>query len=106
MHYGIDFADDRGTPILVTGQGKVIYAGPRGTFGNFVEIDHGYGVTSRYAHLHKVLVTVGQVVQPGQKIALMGNTGRSTGTHLHYEIKIGDDRRNPLTFIKAAKHVL
>lgn len=106
MHYGIDFADSKGTPILVSGQGKVIHAGPRGTFGNFVEIDHGYGVTSRYAHLQKVLVKVGQVVQPGQKIALMGNTGRSTGTHLHYEITIGDDRRNPLTFIKAAKHVL
>lgn len=106
MHYGIDFADSKGTPILVSGQGKVVYAGPRGTFGNFVEIDHGYGFKSRYAHLQKVLVSVGDVVQPGQRIALMGNTGRSTGTHLHYEIKIGKDRHNPLTFIKAAKHVL
>ncbi len=86
FHSGIDFTAPRGTPIYASGGGRVIYAGFRSQYGNTVEIDHGGGVATRYAHASKVLVKVGQVVMPGEKIALIGSTGRSTGPHLHFEI--------------------
>lgn len=86
FHSGVDYAAPRGTPIYASAGGKVIYAGRRAFYGNTVEIDHGAGLVSRYAHAHKLHVKTGQVVMPHDKIAEVGSTGRSTGAHLHFEI--------------------
>ncbi|MCL5737102.1 MAG: M23 family metallopeptidase [Bacteroidetes bacterium] len=86
MHEGIDIEADIGSHVHATGDGVVSYVGPRGGYGNVVEIDHGFGYTTLYAHLEKPLVREGQKVKRGQVIALSGNTGLSTGPHLHYEV--------------------
>ena len=86
FHSGVDFSAPRGTPIHASAGGKVIYAGVRSQYGKTVEIDHGAGLVTRYAHTSRVLVSVGQVVKPGDLIAEIGSTGRSTGAHLHFEI--------------------
>jgi len=85
-HDGIDFAAKLGTPIYSSAAGVVSASGPRGGYGNTVEVDHGDGTVTRYAHNSLNLVQVGERVRKGQKIALMGSTGRSTGSHVHYEI--------------------
>lgn len=105
MHYGIDYAGDIGLPILATGDGTVIYAGRKGSFGKFIEIEHISGIVTRYAHLNSISVKVGQKVKRGQKIAGLGNTGRSTGPHLHYEIRINGKRYDPVRFIKVGYNV-
>jgi len=86
FHSGVDFAAPVGTPIQASAGGKVIFSGVIGSYGKVVEIDHGAGLVTRYAHLSKLLVKKNQVVTPGQLIAKMGSTGRSTGSHLHFEI--------------------
>jgi len=86
FHSGIDFAAPTGTPIYASGGGKVIFAGSRSSYGNVVEIDHGAGIVTRYAHTSKVLVQKGQMVMPGDEIAKVGSTGRSFGSHLHFEV--------------------
>lgn len=86
FHSGVDYAAPRGTPIYASAGGKVIFAGKRPFYGNTVEIDHGAGLVTRYAHASKILVKTGQVVMPHDKIAEVGSTGRSTGAHLHFEI--------------------
>jgi len=86
FHSGVDFAANRGTPVYASAGGKVIFAGNRPAYGRTVEIDHGNGMVTRYAHTHKILVKKDQVVLPGQVIAQVGSSGRSTGTHLHFEI--------------------
>lgn len=86
FHEGLDFAAEAGTPITAAAGGTVVYTGYRGDYGWMVEIDHGNGLTTRYAHASKVLVTAGQIVVPGERIALVGSTGRSTGPHLHFEV--------------------
>ena len=86
FHSGLDFASPVGTPIVASAGGKVIYAGTRNAYGKTIEIDHGNGLVTRYAHCSKLLVEAGQVVTPGQRIALVGSTGRSTGAHLHFEV--------------------
>ena len=86
MHRGLDIAAKTGTAINAADGGKVVYAGYRGAFGNLVEIDHGNGFKTRYAHCSKILVKVGDKVYKGQHIANVGNTGRSTGSHLHFEV--------------------
>lgn len=86
FHSGVDFPAPRGTPIYASAGGRVIYAGNRPHYGLTVEISHGAGLVSRYAHASKLLVKEGQVVMPGESIALIGSTGRSTGPHLHFEI--------------------
>ncbi len=86
MHEGIDLVADVGTNVYATGDGTVSYAGPRGGYGTVVEIDHGFGYTTLYGHLSKPLVREGQKVKRGQAIALTGDTGLSTGPHLHYEV--------------------
>lgn len=86
FHSGVDYPAPRGTPIYASAGGRVIFAGRRSHYGNTVEIDHGGGLVTRYAHASKLLVENDQVVMPGDKIALVGSTGRSTGPHLHFEI--------------------
>lgn len=86
FHGGIDYAAPKGTPILASAGGKVVFAGYRRAYGKTVEVDHGAGYVTRYAHASRLLVKVGQVVMPGQVIAKVGSTGRSTGPHLHFEI--------------------
>lgn len=103
MHQGIDFVGSKGQEIISPSTGKIIKAGRFYDYGNIVEIDHGYGITSRYGHLSKVLVEKGQVVNKGDTIGLQGSTGRSTGEHLHYEIRHKNRALNPYKFIKAGQ---
>ena len=105
MHKGTDFAAPHGTPIYATADGTVIHAGWQSGYGRMVTIRHEFGIETRYAHNSKLFVKKGQRVSRGQKIAAMGNTGRSTGTHLHYEVRVGGKAVNPMIYIKAAKDV-
>ena len=105
MHNGTDFAAPHGTPIRSTADGIVTYVGWQSAYGRLIKIKHDFGLETRYAHLSKFRVKKGQRVSRGQHIGDMGNTGRSTGTHLHYEIRIGGKAINPMKFIKAAQNV-
>lgn len=105
MHEGQDLAGAYGSPIYATADGTVIYAGWKNGYGRLVEIRHRFGIETRYGHLSQIRVEVGQKVSRGDQIGDMGNSGRSTGTHLHYEVRIGGSAVNPMTFIKAASHV-
>jgi murein DD-endopeptidase MepM/ murein hydrolase activator NlpD len=98
FHSGLDFAGPVGTPIYSTSDGTVVFAGRKNGYGNVVEINHGIGFTTRYAHLDTFSVAVGQKVRQGEHIARMGNTGRSTGSHLHYEIRYKGKALNPANF--------
>ncbi|MCR9134738.1 MAG: M23 family metallopeptidase [Alphaproteobacteria bacterium] len=102
-HAGIDFKTRYGQPILATGAGVVKRAGRKGGYGKMVEIDHGDGFTTRYAHLSRTHVKVGQSVKTGTKIGAAGSTGRSTGPHLHYEVRYHDKAINPKRFLNAGK---
>ena len=99
FHSGIDIAAERATPIKAPGPGAVVAAGPNGEYGNQVVLDHGSGIQSRYGHLLKILVASGQRVERGQVIALSGNTGRSSGPHLHYEVIVRGQAVNPRGFL-------
>ncbi|HSV30263.1 MAG TPA: M23 family metallopeptidase [Candidatus Omnitrophota bacterium] len=101
IHEGIDLVAPLRTPVAATGPGKVVFAGLRGRYGKLIEIDHGMGVRTRYAHLGAIKVSVGQSVRPGQVIGLVGSTGRSTGPHLHYEILVDGKPNNPARFLRA-----
>lgn len=105
MHYGVDLAGWRGAGIYSTAPGRVVFAGRKGRYGKMVEIDHGYGVRTRYGHLLKVLVKRGQEVGHRHKVALLGSTGRSTGPHVHYEVRFDGKPLNPARFIKAGRYV-
>jgi len=105
MHEGTDMAGAYGTPIYATADGVIVHAGWDSGYGRLVKIKHDFGVETRYAHLSQIRVEVGQRVSRGERIGDMGNSGRSTGTHLHYEVRLGGDAVNPMTFIKAAKNV-
>lgn len=105
IHEGIDLGAPEGTPIRATGDGTVVWAGPRERYGNLVEIDHGMGVRTRYAHLSRLLVRADQHVTRATVIGLVGSTGRSTGPHLHYEVRVADRPTNPLKFILAGNNV-
>lgn len=104
-HPGQDFAGAYGSPVDVTAPGMVSFAGVRSGYGNTVEVDHGHGFKTRYGHLSAISVTVGQHVAVGQRIGAMGSTGRSTGTHLHYEVWVNGRPQNPLRFVKAGSYV-
>lgn len=104
-HEGQDLAGAYGSPILATADGVVTYAGWENGYGRLIKIQHAFGIETRYGHLSQIRVDVGQKVSRGDLIGDMGNSGRSTGTHLHYEIRIGGSAVNPMTFIKAAKNV-
>jgi murein DD-endopeptidase MepM/ murein hydrolase activator NlpD len=107
MHPGIDLAGDRGDPIYATADGTVLRAGwNSGGYGNLVELDHGRGITTRYGHMSKILVHAGDHVTRGQQIGRMGSTGRSTGDHLHYEVRIDGRAVNPIPFMKSTDYVL
>lgn len=105
MHYGLDFAGPFKTIVHATAAGVVTYAGRKGPYGRFVEIDHGLGIKTRYAHLYKILVKKGSKVKFRQKIGMMGSTGRSTGSHVHYEVLFKGQSQNPGKFLKAGKYV-
>jgi murein DD-endopeptidase MepM/ murein hydrolase activator NlpD len=105
FHAGTDFAGATGTPILSTGDGTVIFAGRQRGYGLMVEVRHPFGLTTRYAHLSRIHVGEGERVSRGDRIGDMGNTGRSTGTHLHYEVRRNGDPVNPMTFITAGRDV-
>lgn len=105
LHAGVDFAGARGTNIVAGGDGTVIYAGRQGGYGLMVEIDHGFGITTRYAHMTRLTVSRGERVSRGEHIGDMGCTGRCTGTHLHYEVRRNGDPVNPMTFITAGRDV-
>jgi murein DD-endopeptidase MepM/ murein hydrolase activator NlpD len=98
-HPGVDIAAPAGTPILAAGQGRVIRAGWVSGYGQTVEIDHGYGFTTLYAHSSKLLVRSGQRVERGDVIAQVGRTGTATSTHLHYEVRQNGRQQNPLNFL-------
>lgn len=103
VHEGVDFGAPIGTPVYATGAGVVVSAGPRDRYGNTIDIDHGNGVLTRYAHLSKIKVKEGQKVSRSTVIALVGNTGRSTGPHLHYEVRVSDAPRDPVKFISVGR---
>jgi len=105
LHAGVDLAGTYGSAIYATADGVVTHAGWENGYGNMVEITHPYGLKTRYGHMSAVKVSVGQKVSRGDRIGDMGSTGRSTGTHLHYEVRVGDEPVNPMSFIKAATNV-
>ena len=102
-HTGQDFAGPVGSKIFATAAGKVIYAKRKGAYGNVVEISHGFGLVTRYAHMSSIKVKNGQWVGLGRNIGIQGTTGRSTGHHLHYEIRYNDTPLNPKRFLKAGQ---
>ena len=106
-HQGIDLASPVGTPIYATADGVVSAAGwNTGGYGNLIKIDHGRGIETRYGHLSAILVSPGQHVVRGQQIARMGSTGRSTGSHLHYEVRIDGNAVNPIPFMKSNDYLI
>jgi murein DD-endopeptidase MepM/ murein hydrolase activator NlpD len=106
MHAGIDLAGPLGTAVYATADGYVGRSEWAGGYGNLVELEHGKGIQTRYGHLSKSLVTPGQRVKRGDLIALMGSTGRSTGSHLHYEVRIDGKAVNPIPFIQSSDYLV
>jgi murein DD-endopeptidase MepM/ murein hydrolase activator NlpD len=106
FHPGLDFRGPHGAPIYAAARGTVSFVGWKSGYGNVVEIDHGNGLVTRYAHMSGFRTVVGKPVQPGEPIGLIGSTGRSTGPHLHFEVRVGDRAVNPRPFLEAVPHVL
>lgn len=106
MHRGLDFKGPRGAPIYAAADGRVSFVGRKAGYGKVVEIRHGNGVLTRYAHLSGFTSQVGDEVEAGDQIAKLGNTGRSTGPHLHFEVRINDRAVNPRPFLETAQDVL
>lgn len=105
MHNGTDFAGPIGTPIYATADGVVTNAGWSSGYGRLIKIQHEFGIETRYAHLNSMDVSVGQRVSRGERIGAMGNSGRSTGPHLHYEVRVGGAPVNPMIYIRAGQNV-
>jgi murein DD-endopeptidase MepM/ murein hydrolase activator NlpD len=101
LHAGVDFQAETGTDVRATGAGRVITAGYNSGYGNMVEIDHGHGITTRYGHLSRILVSEGETVANGDTIARAGSTGRSTGPHVHYEVRRDGEATDPVHFLNA-----
>jgi len=101
MHTGLDFRSSTGDPVRATANGTISVAGTNGGYGKMVEINHGNGITTRYAHLSQIEVKVGQPVKIGQLVGRVGSTGRSTGPHLHYETRVDGDPVDPQKFLRA-----
>jgi murein DD-endopeptidase MepM/ murein hydrolase activator NlpD len=99
MHQGLDIATPHGQPIYTPSDGTVVFAGTEGGYGKVLVIDHGYGVKTRYAHLAEIFVKSGERIARGAKVAAVGNTGRSTGPHLHYEVRVNGIPENPRKFV-------
>jgi murein DD-endopeptidase MepM/ murein hydrolase activator NlpD len=106
MHSGIDFRGPVGTPIMAAAPGRVSFVGVKSGYGNVVEVDHGQGIMTRYAHLSGFTTRVGAAVAAGEQIAKMGSTGRSTGSHLHFELHLNGVAVNPRRFLEAKADVL
>jgi murein DD-endopeptidase MepM/ murein hydrolase activator NlpD len=105
MHAGVDFAGPVGTPLYATADGVVVHAGWASGYGRLVKIQHEFGIETRYAHMNRLNVRVGQRVSRGQRIGDLGASGRVTGPHLHYEVRVGGQPVNPMIYIKAANDV-
>jgi murein DD-endopeptidase MepM/ murein hydrolase activator NlpD len=106
MHTGLDFSAPFKTPVYATAPGVVVYAGPKGEYGKVVDIDHGSGIVTRYAHLHRTTVLPGQRVAAHEQIGQLGSTGRSSGPHVHYEILVNGVPQDPQRFLNAGHSVL
>ena len=106
FHPGVDFAGPWGSQVKATAPGTVVFAGNKGSYGNMVELDNGFGIHTRYGHLSAITVQTGMKVAKGSGIGRVGSTGRSTGPHVHYEIWFNNIVRNPSIFIEAGRHVL
>ncbi len=102
MHEGVDFMAEAGTPFYASAGGVVVYAAMHPQYGNMVEIDHGNDVVTRYAHASRLFVKVGQVVRAGDKLGEVGSTGRSTGNHLHFEVRYKGMAQNPVRFLQTS----
>ena len=100
FHQGLDIANEEGTSVKAPADGVVVYSGSQGSYGNLVVLDHGYGYSTRYGHLQRCLVNVGQRVKRGQVVAFLGDTGRATAPHLHYEIRVHGIPVDPLKYLK------
>lgn len=98
-HAGIDFSASIGAPVVATADGVVIYAGNKGAYGKTIEIDHGHGLVTKFAHLSKIDTRIGEKVKRGQTVGAVGNTGRSTGPHLHYEIRLNGIAQDPQRYL-------
>ncbi len=105
FHPGIDMSGPTGSEIMAAGTGRVVTAGWNGAYGNCVDIDHGFGIVTRYGHMSTVKVSVGDIVQTGQLIGIQGSTGRSTGPHVHYEVRYYNTPLDPTHFLHAGYHV-
>lgn len=105
FHSGLDLAGPVGAGVQASNAGRVTFVGWKRAYGNVVDIDHGLGFSTRYAHLRSFVVKQGQMVKKGQLIAVQGSTGRSTGNHLHYEVRLNDRALNPANFLKAGNYV-
>jgi murein DD-endopeptidase MepM/ murein hydrolase activator NlpD len=99
MHEGIDIAHQVGAPIVSPAAGIITYASAHPGYGNLITIDHGYGISTQYGHVSRFYVRAGEKIKRGQKIAAVGNTGRSTGPHLHYEVRVNGVPINPKPYI-------
>lgn len=99
LHPGIDIAINMGTPVVATADGQIVQSGPAGGYGNLVQIDHGNGISTLYGHNSQLAVSVGQTVEKGQIIAYAGNTGKSTGPHVHYEVRENDTATDPWKYL-------
>jgi hypothetical protein len=99
MHNGVDLAAAAGTKVLAPAEGTVIYAGDRGAYGKMIAVEHGMGMVTHYGHLSKIFVRVGDALERGQHIGAVGNTGRSTGPHLHYEVRVDGVPVNPEQYV-------
>ncbi len=106
FHSGMDFSATSGSPVLAAANGTVVFAGSNGGYGNMIEIDHGNGLKTRYAHLSRILVSKGDTIDGGERIGLVGSTGRSTGPHLHFEVRRDGNAINPASFIAAGRELL
>lgn len=105
FHAGLDFRGPVGAPILAAAAGTVSFTGVKQGYGNCVEISHGNGLLTRYAHMSRIEARVGEVIEPGKVIGAIGSTGRSTGPHLHFEVRIADRPVDPRPFLEAMPHV-
>ncbi len=105
MHTGLDLSAPDGASIYATNAGRITFTGWKGAYGNTVDVDHGLGISTRYGHLSQILVKEGDRVRKGQVIGIQGSTGRSTGSHLHYEVRYNDRPLNPAKFLKAGEYV-
>jgi murein DD-endopeptidase MepM/ murein hydrolase activator NlpD len=105
IHEGLDLVDAIRSEVLATAPGRVVFAGWRGNYGRVVEIDHGLGISTVYAHLDSVLVKEGDLVDYRQAIGKLGNSGRSSGAHVHYEVRFEGKPLDPMGFLKAGRYV-